>query len=73
MSRSKGAVWETSRVPTGPLQFRIAVVGGYDARWYFLDNVIPSDWTAGVTYDSGVKINDIQADGCSSCDDATWK
>lgn len=73
MSRNYGAVWDTSRVPTGPLQFRFVVTAGYDGKWIWAQHVLPADWKAGVVYDSGVQITDIAKEGCSPCDDGTWK
>uniref|UniRef100_A0A5B7A260 Putative Expansin-like protein isoform 1 n=1 Tax=Davidia involucrata TaxID=16924 RepID=A0A5B7A260_DAVIN len=72
MSRKYGAVWDTSRVPTGPLQFRLVVTSGYDGKWVWAQNVIPADWKAGVIYDTGVQISDIAQEGCSLCDDGNW-
>nr|AVT44078.1 EXLA1 [Osmanthus fragrans] len=72
MSRSHGAIWETSRVPTGALQFRFAVTAGYDGKWYWAKSVLPADWKNGEIYDSGLQITDVAEDGCSSCDDQSW-
>ncbi|GLT70639.1 hypothetical protein SLA2020_427030 [Shorea laevis] len=74
MSRNHGAVWDTSRVPSGPLQFRLVVTGGYDGKWIWAQkNVLPADWKTGVIYDSGVQIDDIAQEGCSPCDIGPWK
>ncbi|XP_059647412.1 expansin-like A1 [Cornus florida] len=73
MSRNYGAVWDTSRVPTGPLQFRLVVTSGYDGKRVWAQNVLPADWKTGTVYDSGVQINDIAQEGCSPCDDGNWK
>ncbi|KAI3446319.1 hypothetical protein Pfo_002984 [Paulownia fortunei] len=73
MSRNYGAVWDTSRVPNGPLQFRFVVTAGYDGKWYWAKRVLPADWKNGVMYDSGLQITDIAQEGCSPCDDSTWK
>ncbi|KAL2537878.1 Expansin-like A1 [Forsythia ovata] len=72
MSRSYGAVWESSRVPTGVLQLRFAVTAGYDGKWYWAKSVLPSDWKNGEIYDSGLQITDVAEEGCSSCDDQSW-
>ncbi|KAJ7967102.1 Expansin-like [Quillaja saponaria] len=72
MSRNHGAVWDTSRVPSGPLQFRMVVTAGYDGKWIWAKNVLPADWKGGVVYDSGIQISDIAQDGCSPCDDGSW-
>ncbi|KAL7118458.1 hypothetical protein ACP275_02G002700 [Erythranthe tilingii] len=73
MSRKYGAVWDTSRVPNGPLQFRFVVTAGFDGKWYWAKTVLPSDWKTGSIYDSGLQITDIAQEGCSPCDDSTWK
>lgn len=73
MSRNYGAVWHTSRVPAGALQFRFVVTAGYDGKWIWAQHVLPGDWKPGVTYDSGVQITDIAQEGCSPCDDKDWK
>ncbi|KAF8405496.1 hypothetical protein HHK36_010403 [Tetracentron sinense] len=73
MSRNYGAVWDTSRVPAGPLQFRLVVTAGYDGKFVWAQKVLPADWKAGVIYDSGVQISDIAQEGCSPCDGGDWK
>ncbi|KAK9286678.1 hypothetical protein L1049_015079 [Liquidambar formosana] len=73
MSRNYGAVWDTSRVPAGPLQFRFVVTSGYDGKYVWAQKVLPADWKAGVTYDSGIQISDIAQEGCSPCDGSIWK
>lgn len=73
LTRNYGAVWDTSRVPAGALQFRFVVTGGFDGKWVWAKNVLPADWKAGVIYDTKVQISDIAQEGCSPCDDGTWK
>ncbi|CAM8904445.1 unnamed protein product [Rhodiola kirilowii] len=73
MSRSFGAVWDTSRVPEGALQFRWIVTSGYDGKYVWAKSVLPQDWKTGQIYDSGVQINDIAQDGCNPCDDSQWE
>ncbi|KAM7470969.1 hypothetical protein LguiA_009152 [Lonicera macranthoides] len=73
MSRNYGAVWDTSRVPTGALQFRLVVTAGYDGKQVWAKNVLPADWRTGATYDTGVQITDIAQEGCQPCDDGSWK
>ncbi|KAJ6829648.1 expansin-like A1 precursor [Iris pallida] len=69
MSHAYGAVWTTSQAPSGPLQFRIVVTGGYDGKWVWAQKeVLPSDWRVGSIYDTGVQITDIAQDGCNPCD-----
>ncbi|KAL8543441.1 hypothetical protein ACS0TY_004106 [Phlomoides rotata] len=72
MSRSYGAVWNTSRVPSGALQFRFVVTAGFDGKWYWAKSVLPNDWKKGAIYDSGIQITDIAQEGCFPCDDGTW-
>ncbi|KAK8522261.1 hypothetical protein V6N13_115240 [Hibiscus sabdariffa] len=74
MSRKHGAVWDTSRVPNGALQFRFVVTGGFDGKWIWAKTVVlPADWRIGVVYDSGVQITDIAQEGCFPCDDSQWR
>ncbi|KAL4277865.1 hypothetical protein GQ457_03G001670 [Hibiscus cannabinus] len=72
MSRNYGAVWDTSRVPNGALQFRFVVTSGFDGKWIWAKSVLPADWKPGQIYDSGVQITDIAQEGCSPCDDGDW-
>ncbi|XVF45629.1 hypothetical protein PTKIN_Ptkin02bG0221900 [Pterospermum kingtungense] len=73
MSRKHGAVWETSRVPNGALQFRFVITSGFDGKWVWAKNVLPADWKTGVVYDSGVQITDIAQEGCFPCDERHWR
>ncbi|KAK8668408.1 hypothetical protein V6N13_105863 [Hibiscus sabdariffa] len=74
MSRKHGAVWDTSRVPNGALQFRFVVTAGFDGKWVWAKTlVLPADWKTGVVYDSGVQITDIAQEGCFPCDDSQWR
>ncbi|KAK6118666.1 hypothetical protein DH2020_047579 [Rehmannia glutinosa] len=74
MFRNYGAVWDTSRVPNGPLQFRFVVTAGFDGKWYWAKkSVLPADWKSGAIYDSGLQITDIAQEPCSPCDNSTWK
>ncbi|KAG9443137.1 hypothetical protein H6P81_018991 [Aristolochia fimbriata] len=68
MTRKYGAVWVTDRVPSGPLQFRLVVTGGYDGKWVWAEKVLPADWRAGQVYDAGVQITDIAQEGCETCE-----
>lgn len=72
MSRNYGAVWDTSRAPDGPIQFRFVVTSGYDGKYVWAKNVLPANWKPGVIYDAGVQIDDIAQEGCSHCDDSQW-
>ncbi|KAL5788952.1 hypothetical protein ACOSP7_005901 [Xanthoceras sorbifolium] len=77
MTRDYGAVWSTSRVPKGELQFRFVVTSGYDGKWIWAQHVLPADWKTGMIYDTGVQINDINIaqEGCSKSEcggDGSW-
>ncbi|XP_010514920.1 PREDICTED: expansin-like A3 [Camelina sativa] len=67
MTRSHGAVWATDKVPTGALQFRFTVTGGYDGKTVWAKRVLPASWKAGRIYDAGVQITDIAQEGCDTC------
>ncbi|CAN1307802.1 Expansin-like A1 [Linum perenne] len=74
LSRNHGAVWDTSRVPEGPLQFRFVVTGGFDGKWVWAQKaVLPADWKSGMVYDTGLQIDDIAQEPCSPCDESNWK
>lgn len=60
-------------MPSGALQFRFVVTAGYDGKWIWAKSVLPSDWKNGVVYDTGLQITDIAQEGCSPCDDGSWK
>ncbi|CAL0329351.1 unnamed protein product [Lupinus luteus] len=74
MSRDHGAVWgSTNRVPEGPLLLRIEVTSGFRGKQILAQKeVLPADWKIGVVYDTGIQINDIAQERCSSCDEGTW-
>ncbi|KAF6172488.1 hypothetical protein GIB67_007001 [Kingdonia uniflora] len=72
VSRNYGAVWATSSVPAGALQFRLMVTGGYDGKWVLTNNVLPADWKAGGVYTSAVQISDIAQERCTPCDNENW-
>ncbi|CAA6656076.1 unnamed protein product [Spirodela intermedia] len=73
MTRDFGAIWSTGRAPTGALQFRLVVTGGYDGKWVWAEEVLPADWRTGAVYDAGVQINDIAQESCFPCDSEVWK
>jgi Expansin C-terminal domain len=74
MTRDYGPVWSTSQAPTGPLQFRMVVTGGYDGKWIWADHpVLPTDWRTGSVYDMRVQISDIAQEGCYPCNNVDWK
>ncbi|WRX13791.1 Expansin [Theobroma cacao] len=67
MNRNYGAVWDTSRVPTGALQIRFVVTSGFDGEWIWAKNVLPADWK------TGFQISDIAKEDCSPRDDGIWR
>lgn len=68
LSRNYGAVWDTDRVPKGPLQLRLRVTQGSDGLNLLQDKaVLPADWKNGVVYDTGLKVTQIAQDGCYPC------
>ncbi|KAL9231883.1 hypothetical protein vseg_007046 [Gypsophila vaccaria] len=73
MSRNYGAVWDTSKVPNGPLDFRFIVTSGYDGKYIWAQNVLPSNWRPGVIYNTHALITDIAQEACSPCDTSQWK
>lgn len=54
MRRAYGAVWDIPNPPEGALSLRFQVSG---SKWVQLQNVIPSDWKAGATYDTAVQLD----------------
>ncbi|XP_058106575.1 expansin-like B1 [Magnolia sinica] len=56
MRRAFGGVWDRANPPKGPLNLRFQVSGEEGQKWIQLRNVIPSDWKAGVAYDSAIQL-----------------
>ncbi|XP_058085183.1 expansin-like B1 [Magnolia sinica] len=56
MRRSYGAVWDIVNPPLGPLNLRFQASGDGEVKWVQVGNVIPSDWKAGVAYDSAIQL-----------------
>ncbi|KAM0949769.1 putative rlpA-like protein, double-psi beta-barrel [Dioscorea sansibarensis] len=67
------AIWDMSDAPTGGLQLRIAVTGGFDPAWIITEEVLQADWKIGSVYDSGSQITEIAQELCSPCDTKQWK
>ncbi|CAO2815711.1 unnamed protein product [Amaranthus hypochondriacus] len=70
-----GAVWETNRVPSGPLRFLFIVNSGDgDFNYYRTQIILPADWTPGVIYNTEVQIKDTAQENCypEPCDESTW-
>ncbi|XP_010690142.2 expansin-like A3 [Beta vulgaris subsp. vulgaris] len=59
MSRNYGAVWDTNKAPNGKLMFRFIIYSGYDAQHFYVNEVLPANWTPGVIYNSTVQIDNI--------------
>ncbi|CAL5086599.1 unnamed protein product [Urochloa decumbens] len=60
LGRTHGAVWAAVSPPSGPLSIRMLFSSGAphggDQKWLVSTNIIPQNWTAGATYDSGVQV-----------------
>lgn len=56
MRRAYGAVWDIENPPRGAVTLRFQVSGSSGQKWVQLQNVIPSDWKAGATYDSTIQL-----------------
>ena len=55
MHRAYGAVYDTTNPPLGALTLRFLVTVSADYNyWVQLDNVLPTDWEAGLTYNTGI-------------------
>ncbi|KAL2930023.1 Expansin-like A1 [Bienertia sinuspersici] len=70
LSRNYGAVWDTSSAPRGKLMFRFIVKSGYDAQYFFTQQVLPANWKPGVIYNTSVQITNVAMNGCDPC---PWK
>ncbi|KAK9666703.1 hypothetical protein RND81_14G205000 [Saponaria officinalis] len=67
MSHNYGAVWDTSSAPKGALEFRFIIASGFDAQYFYTNQIIPANWKPGVVYSSSVQINNIAIENCKSC------
>ncbi|XP_025804645.1 expansin-like B1 isoform X3 [Panicum hallii] len=60
LSRTHGAVWAAVSPPSGPLSIRMLFSSGAphggSQKWLVPTSIIPQNWTAGATYDSGVQV-----------------
>lgn len=56
LRRSYGAVWDMANPPQGALAFRFQVSGNAGVEWVQPNTVIPSDWKAGVAYDTAIQL-----------------
>lgn len=58
MRRAYGAVWDMPNPPKGAISLRFQVSGSAGVTyWAQAPNVIPSDWKAGIAYDSTVQLS----------------
>jgi hypothetical protein len=56
MRRAYGAVWDIPNPPKGAISLKLQVCGSAGVTWVQADNVLPSDWKAGVAYDSAIQL-----------------
>ncbi|XP_020691746.2 expansin-like B1 [Dendrobium catenatum] len=57
MRKPYGDVWDMENPPKGPLTIRCQTSGDDGQKWVQLTGVIPSNWQAGVTYDTLVQLD----------------
>ncbi|XP_011047565.1 PREDICTED: expansin-like B1 [Populus euphratica] len=58
MRRAYGAVWDMPNPPKGAISLKLQVCGSAaGVTWVQADNVLPSDWKAGVAYDSAIQLH----------------
>lgn len=57
MRRAYGAVWDMVDPPKGDLNLRFQLDGNGEQKWVQLSSVIPSEWKAGVAYDSTMQLS----------------
>ncbi|MED6119579.1 hypothetical protein PIB30_013013 [Stylosanthes scabra] len=55
LRRVDGAVFDISNPPSGSLSLRFQVDCGSGLVWKVPKNVIPANWSAGATYDTGIQ------------------
>ncbi|KAL9244822.1 hypothetical protein vseg_018546 [Gypsophila vaccaria] len=67
MKHNYGAVWDTSAAPKGALQFRFIIYSGYDAQYFYTNQVLPAKWKPGVVYDSTAQIDNVAIEKCKAC------
>lgn len=56
MRRAFGAVFDMPNPPQGPISLRFQVSGSAGLTWVVANDAIPSDWKAGVAYDSEIQL-----------------
>ncbi|XP_050226795.1 expansin-like B1 [Mercurialis annua] len=57
MRNAHGAVWDRPNPPKGYITLRFQVSGSAGLTWVQATNAIPSEWKAGVAYDSAIQLN----------------
>ncbi|KAJ4712641.1 Expansin-like like [Melia azedarach] len=57
MRRAYGAVFDIANPPRESISLRFQVRGSMGETWVVANNAIPSDWKAGVAYDSQIQLN----------------
>ncbi|XVF52527.1 hypothetical protein PTKIN_Ptkin05aG0025500 [Pterospermum kingtungense] len=57
MRRAYGAVFDMANPPMGPVSLRFQVQGSAGLKWMQAPNIIPSDWQAGVAYESDIELD----------------
>ncbi|KAJ6706074.1 EXPANSIN-LIKE B1 [Salix purpurea] len=57
MRRAYGAVWDMPNPPKGAISLKIHVSGSAGVTWVQAANAIPSDWKAGIAYDSAIQLS----------------
>ncbi|CAH2041504.1 unnamed protein product [Thlaspi arvense] len=56
MRRAYGAVWDCANPPKGALTFRMQVSGSAGVKWLQMNNVVASEWKAGLVYDTAIQL-----------------
>ncbi|XVE65177.1 hypothetical protein DITRI_Ditri07aG0160100 [Diplodiscus trichospermus] len=56
MRRAYGAVFDTANPPSGAVSLRFQVSGSAGLTWVEAENAIPSNWKAGVAYESDIEL-----------------
>lgn len=56
MRRAFGAVFDVPNPPKAEINLRFQVSGSAGLTWVVANNAIPSDWEAGVAYDSEIQL-----------------
>ncbi|KAH9610467.1 hypothetical protein KSS87_018071 [Heliosperma pusillum] len=67
MSHNYGAVWDTSAAPKGSLQLRFIIYSGFDAQYFYTNQVLPAKWKPGVVYNTTVQIDNVAIEKCKAC------